>query len=466
MKSKKNTLWLAMSVLLVTLMALSACAPAAAPTPEKVVETKEVVVTKEVPKEVVVTKEVVVQATEAPAYNGPKARVNLWHTIPVDTETYFVGEQLPKFNAIHPECTVVVRNLGVEDPTIIRTGLALPIDDPNRPHLWWIASSETGAYADADVLADVDGWLNANPDIKNNIIPSLLDLSSYQGKVRSLPWMTNNTAMWINTDAFKKAGLAIPSQDPEKTWTWQEFADDVTKIEAANPGMKGFLETSNSGGWDFWTFHAWYAAAGGDVSGLPKLDSDAAIKVVQFHKDLMDAKATAMTSTGWDAAPWYAGKVAVIADGPWNFPKLSTFKDFNFTVVPYPRDAKSATNLGGDQLFIGKTPTKEQEACAFAFGQWVLSDDFQIAFQKQSGNLPVTKSAAASKEYQDYLAKYPFMAGFTNQTPYGVSRLPVPQYNDVANAFGTAWDNIILKSTDVKQTMADLQKKVDGILKQ
>jgi multiple sugar transport system substrate-binding protein len=155
-----------------------------------------------------------------------------------------------------------------------------------------------------------------------------------------------------------------------------------------------------------------------------------------------------------------------MANGPWNFPKLSTFTDFKFTVVPYPRDVKPATNLGGDQLFIGKTPTKAQEACAFAFGEYMLSDEFQIAFQKQSGNLPVTTSAASSKEYQDHLAKYPFMAGFVNQTPYGVARPPIPQFNDVSNAFSPAWDAVMLKNADIMTTFTALQKQVDGILKQ
>jgi len=313
------------------------------------------------------------------------------------------------------------------------------------------------------VLADVDGWLNANPNIKSNIIPALLDLSSYQGKVRSIPWMTNNTAMWVNVDAFNKAGVAIPSQDPEKTWTWDEFATAMQKVTDANPGMKGFLVTVNTG-WDFWTFHSWYAAAGGDVSGIPNFNSDATFKTVQLQKDLLDKGYASTSTTGWDAAPWYAGTVAVMADGPWNFPKLSTFTDFKFTVVPYPRDVKPATNLGGDQLFIGKTPTKEQEACGFAFAQWILTDDFQVAFQKQSGNLPVTKSAAASKEYQAHLAKYPFMAGFVNGTPYGVARLPIPEFNDIGNAFTPAWDSVMLQGADVKSTFTDLQTQVDGIL--
>ena len=404
-------------------------------------------------------------ATDNSATTEEKAVINMWHTIPPETETFFVNELMPTYYELNPSCEINIRNLGVEDASIVRTGLALPINDETRPHLWWMASSETGAYVEGDVLADVDGWLNANPDIKNNIVPALLELSSYEGKVHSLPWMTNNTAMWVNTDAFEVASVPIPSQNPEDTWTWEEFADAMQKVTEANEGMKGFLVTINSG-WDFWTFHAWYGAAGGNVSGIADFTSDATIRTVQLQKDLLANGYAITTPTGWDAAPWYAGEVAVMANGPWNFPTLSAFEGFNFTVVPYPRDARPATNLGGNQLFIGKTPTSEQETCAFAFGEYMLSDEFQIAFQKQSGNLPVTTSASASQEYQEHLATYPFLAGFVNQTPYGISRLPIPQFNDIGNAFTPAWDEVMLNNADATERFAQLQDEVDGILDQ
>jgi multiple sugar transport system substrate-binding protein len=439
----KKSLWIIMTLVLVAAFMLAACAPKTEVAP---VSTEEAA------------------APAAPeAAGGEAVTLNLWHTIPTDTETYFNAELMPKFAAVHPECNIVVRNLGVEDPAIIRTGLALPVDDSTRPHLWWIASSETGAYVEADVLADVDKWLNENPNIKANIIPALLELSSYEGKVRSIPWMTNNTAMWVNVDAFEKAGVPVPSQNPEETWTWEEFATAMQKVTEANPGMKGFLVTINTG-WDFWTFHSWYAAAGGDVSKLPVLNSEPTIKAVQLQRDLLANDYATTTPTGWDAAPWYAQQVAVMANGPWNFPNLSTFTDFKFTVVPYPRDVRPAANLGGDQLFIAKTPTAAHEACAFAFAEYVLSDDFQIAFQKQSGNLPVTLSAAASQEYQAHLAKYPFMAGFVNGTPYGVARMPIPLFNEIANLFTPAWDAVMVNDADVTQTFDALQQEVDSIL--
>jgi ABC-type glycerol-3-phosphate transport system substrate-binding protein len=125
---------------------------------------------------------------------------------------------------------------------------------------------------------------------------------------------------------------------------------------------------------------------------------------------------------------------------------------------------KPAANLGGDQLFIGKTPTPEQEACAFAFGELVLSDEFQIGFQTHSGNLPVTTSAAESDEYLTYLDENPFLYGFVNQTPYGVARHPIPEFADITNAFTPAWDDVMLNDADIADRFSQLQSEVDMIL--
>lgn len=400
-------------------------------------------------------------ATPAPSVAAGATRVNLWHTIPTgDTENYFNNTLIPAFSAAHPECVIVPRQLGVEDPKLIRTGLALDVNDPNRPQMWWLASSETGAYVDADVLADVDGWLAAHPEIKDNIIPAVLDVSSYQGKVRSLPWMTNSTAMWINVDLFEKAGLAIPSQDPEQTWTWDEFRTDVEKLTTGD--VKGFLVTTSSG-WDFWTFHTWYASAGGDVSGLAVLDSPAAVKSVTFQKDILDKGLATTTTQGWDPAPFFGQKVAIQANGPWNYSGLKAL-GFKWTVVPYPRDVKPASNLGGDQLYIAKG-TPEQEACSFAFGEYMLSDEFQVGFQTVSGNLPVTRSAAESADYKTWLADNPAWAGYVNQTPFGVARPPIPQFGQIGDPlFKEAWDDVLLNGADPTERFTKLEADVKALL--
>jgi multiple sugar transport system substrate-binding protein len=392
-------------------------------------------------------------------------RVNLWHSMPPVTTTYWDQTLMPPFRQAHPECDIVARQLGVEDPAIIRSGLTA--GGPDAPDMAWLASSATGSYVEAGVLADVQGWLDQNPDIKSNIIPSLLDLSSYQGKVWSLPWMTNDTAMYINVDAFNAAGVPIPSQDPTKTWTWAEFADDMQKLTTSD--MAGFLVTIGGPVWDTWTFTAWVDSAGGQLltsSGAPAFQEAPGIAAVTFQKNLVDGGYTAFSqpNMGYDASPWYAGKVAVMADGPWNFPTLKDFSDFKFTVVPYPRDTKPSTNLGGDQLFIFNIHSDPAVAqCAFEYAAFMLSDSFQIDFNIQSGNLPVTTSALNSSKYQDHLNSYPFLAGFANSVPYGVARPALPEYDQVTQVFSQAWDNIMLKSDPITSTLESAANQVKAL---
>jgi hypothetical protein len=58
-----------------------------------------------------------------------------------------------------------------------------------------------------------------------------------------------------------------------------------------------------------------------------------------------------------------------MANGPWNFPMLRR-SIISSSRWPIPA-TETGDKSGGDQLFIGKTPTPEQEACAFAFGEWI-----------------------------------------------------------------------------------------------
>jgi multiple sugar transport system substrate-binding protein len=394
---------------------------------------------------------------------GEQAVVRLLHSIPTETETFWEDELLPEFERQYPGCVVQGFNYGSEDPARIRT--AVQAGGPEAPNAFWLASSEQGAYTEAGLLADVQGFLDAHPDVRDSVVPSLLELSSYDGAVRTLPWMTNNLAMWINLAAFEEAGLEAPSKDPEQTWTWEEFADAAAKLTTDT--RKGYLMPVNDPSWDSWSFHAWIAQAGGEflaADGTPGFADDPGIAAMTFLKGLVDAGATAFSepNEGAGAGPWYAGNVAIHLNGPWNFPSLSTFTDFPFDVVPYPRDQRPATNLGGDQLYILDSG-EAINACAFNYGAYMLSDPFQIAFNLQSGNFPVTTSALQSEEYQAHIEQYPWLAGWINQIPFGVARSSLPYATDVFNAFDRAYNDILLNNAPIAETLAAAAAEAESL---
>src|SRR5713226_1660096 len=280
--------------------------------------------------------------------------VNLYHTIPAATTTYWQQQLLPAFEKKYPNMKLVPYQLGVENAQVLDT--KIKAGGSAAPDLAWLDSTSTGTFVGANLLPDVDSWLNSHPDIKSNILPSLLAISSYQGKVWSLPWMTNNTAMQINLDAFQKAGVPIPSQDPTKTWTWDQFAEACKKISSAGK-MKGFLMNNGGNGWDAWVYTAWLGTNGGSqisASGDPHFNDQANIETMTYLQNLVKDGSTLYgdAGKGYDATLWYSGKAAITNNGPWNFPDLQAFNKFKFTVVPYPTNKQPATNIGGDQLFV------------------------------------------------------------------------------------------------------------------
>lgn len=395
---------------------------------------------------------------------GP-VTVNLYHTIPTATETYWKQTLLPPFLKQNPNLKLVTYQLGVENAEVLDT--KIKAGGSAAPDLAWLDSTSTGTFVGANLLPDVDSWLNSHPDIKQNIIPAILTISSYQGKVRSLPWMTNNTAMQINLDAFEQAGVPIPSQDPAKTWTWDQFADACKKISQKTK-MKGFLMNNNGPGWDAWLFTAWIGTAGGSFlsdKGDPLFNSAAGQETLTFLQNLVKDGYTAFSAPGqgYDPSGWYSQKAAIMANGPWNFPDLQKLNTFKFTVVPYPVNKQPATNPGGDQLFLFNN-SQEKVNYEFAYGQYMLTDDFQVKFNIQSGNLPVTKSATANTTYQAHLKQYPFLSGWVNAVPYSVPRSSLPQAADASTAFGqNAWDPIITKGANVQQALAKAATAVTAL---
>lgn len=385
--------------------------------------------------------------------NG-RTRVNLYHTMPDATALFWEEQLMPSFRAQYPKLDLRATNLGVESSAALRT--AVKAGGDSAPDMAWIESGEMGAYVDANLLADVDSWLSGQSATKADIFPSLVQLCTYKGKVWSLPWMTNNTAMLINTDAFNKAGVPIPSQDPQKTWTWDQFATACQAI-TEKAGMKGWLINNTLAGWDAWLFHAWIATAGGSFisdAGDPLFNGPEGQATMTFLQGLVKAGYTTYLDVGYQLDLWYAQKAAIVINGPWNFPDLQTFKKFNFTVVPFPTKTQPATNTGGDNLFIFNH-SKDKVTYSFDYAAYMLSKDFQVQFNIESGNLPVTKSATNDTTYQAHLQQYPFLNGWVNGVPYGVARSALPQAADTQTAFGQkAWDPIITQLADVNSSLS------------
>ncbi len=237
MKSRKNTLWLVVSVLLVALMALNACAPAAAPTPEKVVVTS--VVEKQVTVVVQQTSApVVVTATPEPkpaAAAGPNCGTDPV-VLKATFETGFpVPQQLAdEFTKQFPNVTWNISQDQFAN-LIASTPLVLASDNP--PDLLrlptMVSFAKDGLLMNLDGYAKAFGWdkwpvpqLNQNRIDANGVRGS--------GTLYAMGLNYSLTGIFYN----KKLAAQIGMTEPPKTVA--EFEDLLAKAKAA--GLQPIME--------------------------------------------------------------------------------------------------------------------------------------------------------------------------------------------------------------------------------
>ncbi|WP_336644831.1 ABC transporter substrate-binding protein [Microbacterium sp. USHLN186] len=170
--------------------------------------------------------------------------------------------------------------------------------------------TEIGALADGDVIVPVDDLIEeAGVD---DFIPSILDAYSLvDGKRYGVPFDGDTEVLFYNKEILERNGVTPPT-------TWDEYADAVQKITAAEKG-DGVYGAAVMGQQTpiilMSTYANRLAGFGGsflDEDGKPTLDTEAAIGAAEALKDVSEHAMPTPLETGFDQAlqAFLSGKVA------------------------------------------------------------------------------------------------------------------------------------------------------------
>lgn len=94
-------------------------------------------------------------------------------------------------------------------------------------------------YATRDVLLDITPYVGNEVDT-SKISPQLINVNTFDGKLRGISIGANSTAILANTALFEKAGLPLPT----KEWTWDDFVKINEQIAATGKDIYGSYDYS------------------------------------------------------------------------------------------------------------------------------------------------------------------------------------------------------------------------------
>lgn len=426
-------LWTLISLLIVSVIALSACAPAAESTAAPETEAP----------------------AEAPA-QAPSEPVALqyWHTHS-DSESAQLDKVIAAFEAANPGITVEQTRYAYSDyKTALLTAISSgAVPDVARLDIAWVSE-----FADQGALVQLDGAMPGFESIIQDTFPGPLSTNVWKGHYYGLPLDTNTQVLLWNKAAFEAAGLANPPA------TMEEFASVACQLTSAADKKYGYAQ----GGTYFWAPAPVFYAMGGKIvdenitTATGYVNSPESVAAFTMLKDLYDKGCLSPNLLGGGIATdagHAEGTYAMIIDGPWMVDIYkNNYPDFQANFAPIPSGPQGATSsvVGGEDVVVMEGTASKDAAMKWA--AFLLSPEAQ-KMMAEVGQMPTLVSLIGDPAMPAYFAV------FQEQLKTAQARVPHPKWGDMDNAINNAYQRLLKGEQTPQEALDQAATEIDALLK-
>jgi multiple sugar transport system substrate-binding protein len=356
------------------------------------------------------------------------------------------------------------------------------------PDTAFIGSGDYTTYARDGLLLDITNYVKSDPLIgaKDYFIqPQEEQRCTYNGKWYGIGSCWVAPHMYYNADTLEKAGVPLPSNDPEQAWDWDTFLQYArqltTDTNGKHPGESGFdknnIQTFGVA-WPTWSLplHAAIASNGGGwtdmKTGLFVLDTPEAMEALQKVYDLSLKEFVAPSdemseNLGMSQVQMLEnGKLAIAVDGSWALSWMYKMKGRLGTGV-LPKMKVPATDMQAhlhSGLALSKNPDAAWEWVRFLstpyyqtqfckIGLWLPS---QTALMTDEGLKSWITEGVHPEGYEKIVTDYAYKYGKVIYNPPGL-----PKTNAILQP---AWDKIRVGEAPVAEVLPAAVEEANKIL--
>ena len=287
--------------------------------------------------------------------------------------------------------------------------LANSVQAGNIPDIMQINDANTTYIYDTGVTVpaqDLNDAAEQKADF-DDLLPSVRQYYSKDGKLMSMPFMASHPGLFINPDIVAAAGLD-PANPPKNRAELIEWATQIKE----KPGKHGIVFHIGS-----WWFESWTASEGLEFCTPQNGLGDQAAEKFQlaapeqvavwsdFQKLYKNDIALNVSTDGKNSQAAFAnGEAGMIITSSASLGNLQkNAQGFEPMAVHFPIDNPSNGGVvaGGNSVWVfGKDPKGAKEQAAWTFLSYLPSAEAQGMIFKHSGYLPISNSAVKELEPQ------------------------------------------------------------------
>jgi multiple sugar transport system substrate-binding protein len=263
-----------------------------------------------------------------------------------------------------------------------------------EPDVFLILEEDFNTYAAIGLLEKLDPYIRASESFDTeSFFAKALEAGRYRGDQYSLPISIVPSFLIVNTTLLHELGLTIDLDN----WTWDQFLE-LCRAFTADTDHDGVPDRFGVEGYDwhqaFYTNDSNLFDASGEHAGF---DDRRMVEMLEFLKNLY-ALNQGMIVTEGDFEKGHVGfktfnfsEFRVYGSDPY---RLLMYNNFDWEILPFPRGphGRSASKLYTVQ--IGMSSRSRHKDAAFAFLEFISSDDdFQFEIWRYTNTLPVNRNA-------------------------------------------------------------------------
>jgi sn-glycerol 3-phosphate transport system substrate-binding protein len=384
--------------------------------------------------------------------------------------TKIIDGYAAEFEKENPGITVKPVYSGTYQETIVKALTGHKAGTP--PVVSVLLSTDMFSLIDEEAIVPFDDFASGDADkgwIKS-FFPAFMENSQTAGKTWGIPFQRSTIVLYWNKEAFKEAGL-----DPEKApATWAEelsFAEKLTKRDASGNASQWGMQIPSSG-FPYWLFQA--LTTQNDVLLMNQagdqtyFDKPAVVEALQHWVDLgRTQKVMAPGVVEWGTTPkdFFERKTAMMWTTTGNLTNVKANAKFPFGVAMLPAQKRRGSPTGGGNFYIFKKASREQQAAALRFAQWMTTPERAAQWGIDTGYVAVRPDAWDTPVMKKYVEGFPAAAVARDQLPNAVAELSTHDNQRVTKALNDGLQAALTGAKPAERAMKDAQAEAERLLK-
>nr|7C1B_A Chain A, Sugar ABC transporter, periplasmic sugar-binding protein [Thermus thermophilus HB8] len=286
---------------------------------------------------------------------------------------------------------------------------------------------------------------------------TFLNAVRFGGVVYGVPFNKSIQVLYYNKDLLKKHGVPVPA-------TLEEFVAAAKKLSRAEGGPVYWFQPDAS------TFAYFFFNLGGSYlkDGKLVLNSKEAVEALTLLQNGVKEGWAKPITSGAINQNLGSGPYAFSVDTSAGYTAYLRAAKFDLGVATLPGRTKGQPGYGlvqGTNLVVFRQASKEEQAVAKDFLEFVLSPRAQAVFATATGYVPVTEGALKDPVYQAYAAENPDYATIVRQSRYAKFEPALAEWEQIRfDILGQAIKEAILNKADPKAALDRAQKLAEDLL--